>query len=265
MQIPKTPTAVTLVILALILFSNAAEHLQGRQKSSRTRSGGVESAATFTRSIMFSGYAWQVKDGFSGPGPNHFSDSPRNVWVDPQGRLHLRIERRRKNWYAAEVVLADTLGYGTYRFGVDSRVDNLDLNAVLGLFTWCTNPSADNCEIDIEMSRWGDELNQNTGYVVQPYDESGHVYTFELPAEAPTTHSFRWRPADVFFQSQRGAYDPNGSNDEIQSWHYFQTVPPAAGAAARINLWLRGGDKPASKKARSIEVVISSFAFEPMP
>ena len=177
----------------------------------------------------------------------------------------MRIERRQKTWYAAEVVLTQTPGYGTYRFGVDSRVDNLDLNAVLGLFTWCTNPSADNCEIDIEMSRWGDELNQNTGYVVQPYDEPGHVYSFELPPEAPTTHSFTWRPGDVFFQSQRGVYDPLGSNDEIRSWNYVQTVPPPTGAAARINLWLRGGRRPASKKAKAIEVVISSFAFEPIP
>ena len=177
MQIPKVPTTVILVLLTLTFLVGAMEHLQGRQKSSTRRSGSVESATTFTRSIMFSGYEWWVKDGFSGPGPNNFSDSPRNVWVDQQGRLHLRIERRRKTWYAAEVILAQTSGYGAYRFGVDSRVDNLDLNAVLGLFTWCTNPSAANCEIDIEMSRWSNELNQNAGYVVQPYDEPDHVYS----------------------------------------------------------------------------------------
>ena len=265
MKIPKIPTAVTLVLLTLTLLVGAAEHLQGRQKSSKRPSGSVESAATFTRSITFSGYEWLVKDGFSGPGPNRFSDSPRNVWVDQQGRLHLRIERRRGKWYTAEVVLAATPGHGTYRFVVDSRVDNLDLNAVLGLFTWCTNPSADNCEVDIEFSRWGDELNQNAGYVVQPYDEPGHVYSFELPPESPTTHSFTWRSGDVFFQSQRGVHDPLASNEEIQSWTYVQAVPPAAGAAARINLWLRGGLKPASKKIKSIEVVVSSFTFEPLP
>ena len=257
------PTAVTLVFLTLTLLVGAVEHLQGGQKSSNLPSGSVQSAATLARSITFSGYEWLVKDGFSGPGPNRFSDSPRNVWVDQQGRLHLRIERRRGKWYTAEVVLAVTPGHGTYRFVVDSRVDNLDLNAVLGLFTWCTNPSADNCEVDIEFSRWGDELNQNAGYVVQPYLEPGHVYPFELPPESPTTHSFTWRPEDVFFQSLHGVHDPFGSNEEIQSWTYVQAVPPTVGAAARINLWLRGGLRPA-KRTKSIEVVISSFTFEPL-
>jgi len=265
MKLPMKPTTVMLALLTLALLGGAVEHLQGGQKSSKSGSDSVESSATFTRSITFSGYEWLVKDGFSGPGPNRFSDSPRNVWVDQQGRLHLRIERRRGRWYAAEVVLAQTTGYGTYRFGVDSRVDNLDLNAVLGLFTWCTNPAADNCEIDIELSRWGDELNQNAGYVVQPYDEPGHVYSFELPPESPTTHSFTWRPSDVFFQSENGVHDPLGSIDPIQSWTYVQAVPPPAGASARINLWLRGGLRPASKKNKSIEVVISSFTFEPLP
>ena len=265
MKIPTTSAAVILVLLTFALLLGAVEHLQGRQKSSKQQSRSIDSAATLTRSITFSGYEWLVKDGFSGPGPNRFSDSLRSVWVDQQGRLHLRLERRRGKWYAAEVVLAQTPGYGTYQFGVDSRVDNLDLNVVLGLFTWCTNPAADNCEIDMEFSRWGDELNQNAGYVVQPYDEPGHAYSFELPPESPTTHSFTWKPSTVFFQSHSRVQDPLGSIDEIQSWTYIQTVPPPDGAAARINLWLRGGLRPASKKTKSVEVVISSFAFEPLP
>ena len=57
----------------------------------------------------------------------------------------------------------------------------------------------------------------------------------------------------MFFQSHRGVYDPLGSNDQIQSWPYAQTVPPPDGPAARVNLWLRGGLRPASKKAKSIE------------
>ena len=220
---------------------------------------------TFDRVITFSGYQWLVKDGYFGPGPNHFSDDPRNVWVDSQtGRLHLRIERRRGKWYTAEVVLAQVLGYGTYRFELLNRVDNLDLNAVVGLFTWCTNPPIANCEIDIEFSRWGDELNQNAGYVVQPYDQPGHTYSFELPAAAPTTHSFRWSPTDVFFQSLRGFYDPLGGNMELRSWTFHQVVPPAIDVSPRINLWLRGGRKPGTKKTKSIEVVVSAFAFEPL-
>ena len=45
------------------------------------------------RSITFSGLNWLVKGsrGRIGPGHNHFSDSFDNVWVDAQGRLHLRV------------------------------------------------------------------------------------------------------------------------------------------------------------------------------
>ena len=265
MRIPRLLSTVVLALIGLTLVASAQEPLHRGQKSTKRGSGSVQSLATFTRTITFADHQWLVKDGFSGPGPNYFSDSSKNVWVDQRGRLHLRIRRQRRRWYTAEVVLAETLGYGTYRFVVDSPVADLDLNAVLGLFTWCTNPPAANCEIDIEFSRWGDELNQNGSYVVQPYYQSGHVYPFELPPDSPTTHSFTWRPDSVFFQSLRGLYDPSGQNDEIQSWGFVQSVPPSTGANARMNLWLRGGLRPARKKTKSIEVVVSSFAFEPLP
>ena len=50
------------------------------------------------RVISFAGHDWTVKDageGKVGPGPNYFSNSAETVWFDADGRLHLRIERRR--------------------------------------------------------------------------------------------------------------------------------------------------------------------------
>ena len=44
------------------------------------------------REIQFSGHTWLVKDSGGakwGPGPNVFSPSTDNVWVDALGRLHL--------------------------------------------------------------------------------------------------------------------------------------------------------------------------------
>lgn len=46
------------------------------------------------RTIIFAGHQWGVKDGFHGPGPNEFSDSAENVWVDGAGSLHLKITNR---------------------------------------------------------------------------------------------------------------------------------------------------------------------------
>src|SRR5574341_1745935 len=43
--------------------------------------------AIYPRQISFSGYMWNVKksNGRVGPGPNYFSDSTQNVWVDLSG------------------------------------------------------------------------------------------------------------------------------------------------------------------------------------
>jgi len=119
--------------------------------------------AGYPRSIYFSGENWFVKAGSGrlGPGPNYFSDSQNNVWVDSQGRLHLRITKVGGKWYCAEVISARSFGYGTYRFYLDSPVDALDSNAVVGLFTWSDDPAFNNRELDIEFGRWGTTNNLN--------------------------------------------------------------------------------------------------------
>jgi hypothetical protein len=94
------------------------------------------------RWLSFSGYDWWVKTstGPVGPGPNYFSDSTNNVWLDGQGQLHLRITNRSNQWQCPELVSARTFGYGIYRFQLASPADNLNPNAVLGLFTWSDDP-----------------------------------------------------------------------------------------------------------------------------
>ena len=100
-----------------------------------------------TRIINFSGYEWIVRtsdDAKQGPGPNLFSDSEDNVWVDNEGRLHLKIVQKGGHWYCAGVTLRLSQGYKKYVFYVASRVDQLDENVVGGLFTY----KNDNEEID---------------------------------------------------------------------------------------------------------------------
>ena len=98
----------------------------------------------YGRTIRFSGYDWLVKTStvLVGPGPNYFSDDEENVWIDDQGRLHLRLTRDSTgHWRASEVVLQTSLGYGQYRFAVEGTPQELDPNVVLGLFTWQDDPS----------------------------------------------------------------------------------------------------------------------------
>ena len=133
------------------------------------------------RTITFSGYDWNVKscETLAGPGPNYFSDREEDVWVDEDGQLHLKITKRNGRWYCTEVFTEASLGYGKYIFYVASRVDQLDKNIVLGLFTWDDTAPEHNCrEIDIEFAKWGKETNDNAQYVVQPWDSPENIHTF---------------------------------------------------------------------------------------
>jgi hypothetical protein len=217
-----------------------------------------------TRLIQFSGYEWEVKAGRApmGPGPNYFSDDPENVFVDQQGRLHLKIVQRDGVWYCAEVINKESLGHGRYIFHLASRVDNLDPNAVLGLFTW-DDTSADYAhrEIDIELSRWGDADNDNAQFVIQPWTVPGNMHRFNLdqPSEN-TTHAFAWQPGRVYFQSIDGDREFPATSGVVESWTYqWMGVPPAGNENTRINLWLVDGNAP----AQEVEVIVDRFEFLP--
>ncbi len=217
------------------------------------------------RTIRFAREEWAVKSSPHrwGPGPNYFSDSEKNVSVDPQGRLHLRITHRDGKWQCAEVVSERTFGYGTYRFVLDCPVDDLDRNVVLGLFTWSDDPAYAHREIDVEFSRWGDPENDNAQFVVQPYQAPGHIYRFQWPTGLRwSTHSFTWLRDAVSFRSERGeSSKPEDPSAVIQQWVYLKDVPQTGDENARINLWLMGGKPPSNGK--EVEVVVRDFQFVP--
>src|SRR5258708_6137797 len=148
-------------------------------------------SATLTRSdthlrwISFNGYDFWCKTSANlvRPRPNYSPDSTNNVWLDAVGQLHLRITNRSNQWQCAEIVTDRSFGYGNYRFELAFSVNELDPNAVLGMFTWSDDPSYSDREIDIECSRWSDtnDLN-NAQFVVQPYNIAGHLVRYDTPA-----------------------------------------------------------------------------------
>ena len=221
-----------------------------------------------SKEINFSGYNWKVKASESskvGPGVNYFSDSEENVWVDNDG-LHLKITNRDGKWYCAEVFTERTLGYGKYIFYVVARIDTLNENVVLGLFTYDYDYSPYYREIDIEFARWGDPSGQNSQYVIQPWDVSGNRYQFNTSLNGTwTTHLFDWNPDSIFFQSLHDHIDmPTTINPNyvINSWTYSGNyIPESGNEKVRINLWLFNGVAPSDGK--EIEVVIKEFHFLP--
>ena len=217
------------------------------------------------RCIRFSGYDWLVRSRTGGPGPNCFSDSTNNVWLDASGRLHLRITRRSNQWQCAEIYSTRSFGYGSYRFRLDSRVDTLNDRVVLGLFTYSSDPVFHDREIDVEFGRWANPGDpSNAQFVVQP-PASGHLVRFAVPAEQTnSTHLFTWESNRVAFQSLGGAYLPGlDPTNVLADWTFASSgVPQAGDEIVAINLWLFRGIGPAD--GSEVEVVLRSFEFVPL-
>jgi hypothetical protein len=214
----------------------------------------------YPNTIVWSGHTWQVKSSQSkvGPGPNYFSASTDNVSVGADGRLHLRITYRNGRWSCAEIISAESFGYGTYSFDVGSAVAALDPGVVLGLFTWSDKAAYNHREIDVEFARWGNATDPtNAQYVVQPYSAAGHLVRWTLPSgAASSTHDFTWHAGRVDFAS---VFDPAGGSN---LWTYAGSdVPKPGGENVRLNLWLHGGAAPTD--GQGVEVVINGFGFAP--
>ncbi len=210
------------------------------------------------RIITFAGLEWDVKSSSFpiGPGPNFFSDGPENVWVDAQGRLHLRIAHVGGRWRCAEVICRKRFGYGTYTFTLVTQVESLDPQAVAGLFTWDDALESAHREIDIEFSRWGDQKNNVGQFVVQPWDRPGNRQRFAFLTDAhETSHAFEWTKKAVSFQSRK-----SGTAIPLSAWTYTDTNVPAPGNEhVHINLWLFDGEPPTGNQL--MELVVSRFEF----
>jgi len=222
------------------------------------------------RTLDFAGRQWRVKGpGHYGPGPNNFSDSPSSIWVDDSDRLHLTISQITGAWHSTEIALIEPLGYGDYIFTTQGALQELNPQAVLGLFIWqystCWDPGASwwnpYNEIDIEYSYWGNPANEIGQFVAQPWDWSGNIYRYDAAfgVNEISSHAFRWLPDRVEFRAWRG-----GPNDEtpdymISSWTYTGPhIPRPEQPRVHINLWYFGSP-PASPQ----EVIISEFSFVP--
>lgn len=190
-----------------------------------------------TRIIDFSGFEWVVRtsdDAKQGPGPNLFSDSEDNVWVDDDGRLHLKIVQKGGNWYCSGITLRQSQGYKKYVFYVASRVDQLDENVVGGLFTY----KNDDEEIDIEFSRWSKSENQDSQFAIQPSFKAGNKTRYDLNLKSDlSTHFFDWQAGSIEFGSYYGHTLKPNAEDVISTWTYTGSdIPPENNERLKLNL-----------------------------
>jgi len=237
-------------------------------------------------SLHFAHRDWWIKSSpeFQGPGSNVFSY--RNVWVDWQGHLHLKVKEKDNRWTCAEVYTKDSLGYGRYEMEVEGPLGDLDPYLVFGFFTWDPHTFEDqaNSEIDIEFSRWGFPLAPRVlHYSVHPVSlQKLFLERFQSSNSNPqnwngrSRHIMEWRDTSITFYSYRINH---GDEELLESFHYsFKnpprkkgiegqfseaiTVPkPGESNQARFNLWILGA-KGAPLKERETEIVIRDFRYQ---
>ena len=247
--------------------------------------------------LRWSGYEWNVRSsrGVSqGPGPNFFSDTAENVFVDDSGDLHLKIiQDSNGHWVCAELSTVQSLGYGTYEWELSSRYDKLATNAVLGLFTYNSpervagqtdgvigNGIPDTPhEIDIEFTGvWGDG---NLFFTTHDPDVSSpSVNFFQTLQGSYTTHRFVWRADQIRWESFNGhvagqaapthpiSEERKGLKIGQHAEHTYRgpVVPRDLDEKVHMNFWLFDDKEKVKKPAdrKSQEVVIHSFRFTPM-
>jgi hypothetical protein len=221
-------------------------------------------------SLEFAGREWQVRDGTGGPGPNRFDS--RNVRIDADGKLHLRIVYRQGRWTTAELYLPESLGFGTYEFRLQGRPDRFDANVVLGLFNYppaAVGPDGSN-EIDIEFARWGEPGAPAGNWTVYPAIGGLPYRTqpFEVTLDGPrSSYRFVWRSCSVDFAAWRGHGAKPTSATRIASWRYapaqyLRRIPQQA-LPVHLNFWLFRGHAPTD--GRDAEIVVTDFRFTPLP
>lgn len=204
------------------------------------------------KTIKFSGHEWRVKTGYSAPGKNHWRNMSDAVYVDKRGALHLKIIQHKGVWYSSEVSMP-SLGYGTYEFDIESRIDNLDINTVASPFLY----KDDEHEIDIEFTKWKVPDEFNTYHSIQPVKTTGaHKKLVTKPKPGiPFTARIIWEPEKITLQNSQ-------SGKLLNTWEYVGEHNYVPGQdRLHINHWLIDGTPPSDNKPK--DFVVRAFRHKP--
>ena len=221
----------------------------------------VAGSQATSRFIKWSGYTWSAKDfayHLFHPGPCLYSSDYYHVHVDSSDRLHLKVSNTTNGrWTCSEVVLTESLGYGTYTFDVTLDPYMLDPNVIVGMFTYAYhNDSFNSRELDINMGRWGNpDAVDNAQYVVQPYNNPNNQKPFATPQGISNiSYSFKWAPNEVSFLTTWSG--------GMHSWKFNDSgeVPPPGDESASINFWIFNAKPPTGEQ----ELIVRKFTHEPL-
>ena len=222
--------------------------------------------------LQFAGYTWNIVNGEAGPGPNWWSSEC--AYLDTNGYLHLDIAKTNieqygttvKDWVCGGLFSQQTMGYGSYIWYIEQKVDDLNPNAVAGLFTY----EDDYHEVDIEFTEAFTDGAANFNYSVQPADPHQTFKEWRNQTEQTSTHGFTWNPGRVDFFSWNGqSLLPPADHDvfNIFSRTYISNDIPRSHGREKtwMNMWLFKGRNPVSGQTSTseLQLVIKDFIFIP--
>jgi MYXO-CTERM domain-containing protein len=217
--------------------------------------------------LTWKGHTWNVTNGGMA---GVCKGDPKNVSIDADGYLHLRISNMNGTWTAAELFTADKLGVGTYQWQVDGAIDKFAPWIVLGMYPYgpAANIGNDGTnEIDIEYSVWGRAGGPNGDWT--DYPASGKTigelaYSFTLSGSTFSTSRFIWSKTSIESFLMTGFTPVGSTSGLLKSWTYMPTNPtvniPQQALPLGMNLWCFQAP-PADSK--DIEIVIRDFEMVP--
>jgi len=215
---------------------------------------------SLTVPLHFSGYDWKIRTASAARGGlNNLYDSD-NAWIDGSRALHLRISNKPAGWTCAQVVLARSLGYGTYNFVIRDTA-RLDPAVVLSLHTY-DDSAGDQYfrEWDIEIGRWGRIASrENAQFGIQPFYVPGNLARFTEPP-GTLTYSLLWEPGRAVFKAFRGSLIQSGAWPFYE--HTFTAGVPSPGQELLEVMFYIVASKKSPRQMKT-EVIIDRFEYLP--
>lgn len=205
-------------------------------------------SASAARNLEFSGIVWTARHTYGPPGNQCFDDSEESVWVDADGKLHLKLRKTPQGWCQAEVVSEQTVGFGTYRFKIRTPDGGIPESVVVGLFLYGNNKR----EIDVELTYAFDPGWKLLRHTVQPISGqpcqvggSWCKHWMDTKFDSASTHEIHWMPHKVDFSSWFGHYcDTSRCGRGFAEWSVeeplsqIQIPQKDDGMRLHINTWL---------------------------
>jgi hypothetical protein len=215
------------------------------------------------KKLRFGGYEWEVRKTPGIPAEARTVYDPANAWVDENGFLHLRIAGSPGGWTSADLSLARSLGYGSYRFVVR---DVADLEPSAALSISIRDDAGIYREMNTQISRWGQTGGKNAQYIVQPYFVPANMVRFLTPA-GTLTWSLSWQPGRASFRTVRGSSNDgkgetaDGKGETIAAHTLTSGVPAPQTEAVRLTFSVFYGQH--NPLRHGAEVIFEKFEYLP--